>query len=248
MVRFSTGAVQGIAADETVKEQFMDGKIVLYSGAQPSLADDAYNGTPLATITKDGNTHVPGTKSTRQISKDVIGSSTEGHVFTLTVDGTAYTYTAGAGSSTTIVAAALAALVDESRVVTALAEGANIWIRARFGGNVFTCVSSGSGTQTVTTPVASARAEGIQFGACADGVLAKESNTWQGDGIADGTIGWFRIYANATDAGGSSATAKRIDGSCSTTSGDMILRSLAAETGIPITIDNFDITFPKVRS
>jgi hypothetical protein len=249
MFRLSTGCVNKLAKGKTIKEIFHDGVLNIYSGAQPATADTATSGTLLAQISYASGAFTAGTKSTRQISKDVIGSSTEGHTFTLTINGTGYTYTAGAGSSTTIVATALAALVDEDDLVEAYTDqGANLFVRSRYGGVSFTIVESGTGTQTVTTPVANSRANGLHFGSASAGVLSKESGTWSGDGIADGQAGWFRFCGNATDAGGASTTLVRMDGSISTTLGDLILRSLTVETGVPITIDQFDITFPMVRT
>ncbi len=249
MFRFSTGVVQSLAQHQTIKEQFNDGVLNIYSGAQPATADAAINGVLLCALTLSGTTHVPGTKSTRQVDYATIGSSTENQTFIITVDGTAYTYIAGAGSSTVIVAKGLAALVDESLVVSAVADGSNVVLRARFGGVAYTAVSSGTGTiGAITNLIANARAAGIQFGTATAGVLAQESSAWQGTAGNDGTAAWFRICANPVDNTLVTTTLKRIDGSISTTSGDMILRTLNILTSDPISISGSTITFPTVRT
>lgn len=249
MVKFSTGTVQGLAKYKTLKEQFNDGVLRIYSGSQPANADATVNGTLLFEVTLNGGTFAAGTKSTAEIDKIVVGSSTEGHTFAVSVGGATYTYTALAGSSTTIVATGLAALINESDVVSAVSSGADIIVRARFAGVAFTLAEeTDTGTLTLSTLVANARAQGIQFGSASDGVLSKETGDWEGAAIVGGTAAWFRICGNAADLTGSSSTLPRIDGSCSTTSGDMVLRTLTIVAADPIVITQCDITIPKVRT
>lgn len=87
---------------------------------------------------------------------------------------------------------------------------------------------------------------GLTFEAAANGAVVKATDeTWKGNGLANGTAGWFRFKGNATDAGGSSTTAVRLDGSCGTGgSGDLSLGTLNVETGVPITVDVFSFTVP----
>lgn len=249
MVRFSTGTVQNLAKNKTLKEMFNDAVLRIYTGSQPTDADNAINGTLLYEVTLNGGTFVPGTKSTAQIDKATITSHTENQTFTLTVNGTAYTYTAGAGSSDAICAAGLAALVNESDDVLSFSDAGVVYTRARFAGNAMTIVSSGSGTiSAVSNVTANSRAQGIQFGSAVGGVLSKESGTWQGNALADGTAAWWRVCGNAPDNGGLNTILPRMDGNCSTTTGDMIIRTLSILTGDPIVISSCDITIPKVRT
>ena len=250
MVKFSTSTVQGLAKYKTLKEQFNDGVLRIYSGAQPANADAAINGVLLFEVTKNGGTFAAGTKSTAQVDKIVVGSYTEGHTFAVSIDaGTTYTYTALAGSSTTIVATGLAALINESEIVSAVSSGADVIVRARFAGVAFVSAEeTDTGTLTLSTLVANVRAQGIQFGTATDGVLAKETGDWEGVALADGVAAWFRFCANAADNGGASSALPRIDGSCSTTSGDLVLRTLNIVTGDPLVITACNITMPKVRT
>ena len=246
--KYSTGLVNALAGHKSIKEALHGFVVRIYSGSQPTNADTATNGTLLYELTYGGGAFT-GTASTAQVDKIVVGSSTEGHTFNVSVDaGTTYSYTALAGSSTTIVATALAALINESLIVSAVSSGADIIVRARFAGIAFTLADETStGTITLSTLVANARTNGLHWGSVADGVLSKEAGNWQDTAIADGTAAWFRVCRYG-DAGGASTTEVRADGNCSTTSGDMILRTLTVETADPLTLDTFDITIPKVRA
>ena len=77
-----------------------------------------------------------------------------------------------------------------------------------------------------------------------DGEIEKNSDSWSGVGLADGTAGWFRFYANPTDAGTASTTLPRIDGSVGTSGSDLIMASTSIVTGRTYTIDTFKITMP----
>jgi hypothetical protein len=249
MWRYSTGLVQALAKDKSLKEALHGYVVRIYAGAQPATADTAVNGTKLYELTlADGA--FTGVASTRQIDNILIGSSTEGHTFVAEIAATSesYSYTALAGSSTSIVASALAELIDASPTVSAVASGANIIVRARFAGVAFVMTEgSDTGTMTFSTLTANARTNGLNWGSASDGVLSKESGTWSDTAEADGTAAWFRVCRYA-DAGGASTSEIRADGNCSTTTGDMVLRTLNIVTGDPLTLDTFNITIPKVRS
>ena len=85
---------------------------------------------------------------------------------------------------------------------------------------------------------------GLNFDAPSSGIISKAvAEVWRGNGLTDGTAGWFRFCANPVDAGGSSTTLARIDGTCAKTGGDAILSTTAIVTGAPVTVDEFQITF-----
>lgn len=74
------------------------------------------------------------------------------------------------------------------------------------------------------------------------GQIQKPSgDTWRMTGLANGTAGHFRVKANAADAGGSSTTAIRMDGSIGTSGADLIFSTLTVATGAPISIDRFEL-------
>lgn len=65
---------------------------------------------------------------------------------------------------------------------------------------------------------------GLRFGTATDGSIDKPAaDVWQFAGLAAGTATWFRILGNATDAGASSTSLPRIDGSIAAFGGDATL-------------------------
>lgn len=112
--------------------------------------------------------------------------------------------------------------------------------------------SAVSGTLLVTVTlssgafVAGAFGNGLEFGDAASGAISKASGaTWSGAAVASGTAGYFRLCANATDAGGASTTLPRIDGSIGTSGADLNMSSTTITSGQTYTIDTFTITLPQ---
>lgn len=80
---------------------------------------------------------------------------------------------------------------------------------------------------------------GLNFDAdaAASGVLSKEAaETWQGVGLAAGTAGYFRCYANAYTTG-ASTTAVRFDGTCGTSGAQLVMSSVSVSVGATTTVD-----------
>ena len=109
-----------------------------------------------------------------------------------------------------------------------------------------------SGTLLVTISVSAgtfahdAFDNGLEFGTAASGAISKSSSeTWQGTAVASGTAGYFRFYANPTDAGAASTTLPRIDGSIGTSGADLNLSSTSITSGQTYTIDTFTLTLPE---
>ena len=101
-------------------------------------------------------------------------------------------------------------------------------------------------TEDAGTFVAGAFDNGLEFGTAASGAIAKAAGeTWQGVASASGTAGWFRLVANATDAGAESTTLPRIDGSIGTSGADLNLSSTSITSGQTYTIDTFSLTLPE---
>ena len=96
--------------------------------------------------------------------------------------------------------------------------------------------------------VAGAFANGLEFGAAALGVIAKNSEVWSGIGInGGGTAGYFRLNANATDTGVVDTTYvyPRIQGTIGTSGADLNMSSTTITTGATYTIDTFSLTLPE---
>lgn len=86
---------------------------------------------------------------------------------------------------------------------------------------------------------------GLGFDAPAAGVISKAAaEVWRGLGITGGTAGWFRLVGNAADAGGSSTSLPRLDGTVAISGGDMNLSSITIVASAPTTIDTFQFTLP----
>lgn len=85
---------------------------------------------------------------------------------------------------------------------------------------------------------------GLTWGTAANGTASKSTDAWQFTGVADGTAGWFRLKGNAVDAGGSSTSLPRLDGSVANSGGDMNLSNTTIAIGSPNTVDVFSVTLP----
>ena len=86
---------------------------------------------------------------------------------------------------------------------------------------------------------------GINFDAPVSAVIDKAAaETWSGTAVAAGTLGWFRFQGNAADAGGSSTTLSRIDGTIGTSGADLNLANITMEVGTPVSISEAQFTFP----
>lgn len=87
---------------------------------------------------------------------------------------------------------------------------------------------------------------GIELGTASSGEISKSSSeTWSMSAVATGTAGWFRYKGNATDTGTASTTLPRIDGSISTSGGDLNISSTSITSGNTYTIDSFKFTLPE---
>jgi hypothetical protein len=95
--------------------------------------------------------------------------------------------------------------------------------------------------------VAGAFGNGLEFeNDPTGGEIEKASGeTWQDIGLAAATAGWFRFYANPTDAGGASTTLPRIDGSVGTSGADLNMSNTTIAVGATYTIDSFKLTLPE---
>ncbi|OPZ46511.1 MAG: hypothetical protein BWY95_01726 [Bacteroidetes bacterium ADurb.BinA104] len=114
---------------------------------------------------------------------------------------------------------------------------------ATIGGATLLVTISNAGATFVAGTVAG----GIEFGASSSGAISKSSSeTWQGTAVQTGTAGFFRFYANATDAGGADTDYiyPRIDGTIATSGADLNMTSTSIRSGASITVDTFTLTLP----
>jgi hypothetical protein len=79
-----------------------------------------------------------------------------------------------------------------------------------------------------------------------DGEMEKASGeTWQADGVAAGTAGYFRLVANPTDNGAADTVLPRVDGSVGTSGADLNMSTTTITVGATYTIDSFKLTLPQ---
>lgn len=106
-------------------------------------------------------------------------------------------------------------------------------------GTLLGVVTANGGAFTPGSPT-----NGLTFAPAANGAVSKSATPWQFTGLATGTAGWFRFKGNAADAGGSSTTAVRMDGSIAVSGGDMTIGNINITVGSPNTVDQFTLTYP----
>jgi len=88
-------------------------------------------------------------------------------------------------------------------------------------------------------------AGGLEFGTALDRSIDKASaEVWQFTAQAAGTATWFRIRGNAVDAGSSSTTLPRIDGTISAFGGDATLSDTNIVNGNVYTLNACKFTWP----
>jgi hypothetical protein len=250
--RLSTGLRNYLQMDGSIK-RFLNGAILrIYSGAQPATAD-LTDGVLLNTMTISSGAHTPEVLSAGSITLiGTVGTLPSITVNSVEILGATITF----ATTLTDMAVAVAAQINTyttSPEYTATASGAKVTIYANLGTGVgpngFAVVAAGAGGITTTpvnmgTEVAGVAAvNGLTWGLSAAGVLSK-SGVWSGVAGADGTPGYFRIARSAADATGASSTARRIDGSISTSSADLNINPNVSVNGVTLTIDTFSITEP----
>jgi hypothetical protein len=253
--KWSTGLRNYLLGKGSFRKCFEDALINIYSGSAPASPDAAATGTLLVTLTKNAGAVSAGERSTPHRYKVNIASHAPGEIFQfdLTADGVAshitYTNTPDAGDADTV-AKAIAQLINDVPQLDGIAEGANgnLYVKGRIDGLAVTLakdVGATTGTMTVTEVEAAGRSDAIQFGPPASGVISKESNTWSGPLLAEGTAGYYRLVTSSDD-GTLSTTQPRHQGTVSS-SGAEINASSAVLRGIGavITLESFSVTFPE---
>jgi len=90
-----------------------------------------------------------------------------------------------------------------------------------------------------------ASTNGLRFDDPVAGVLSKAAaEAWQGVGLADGSVGWFRFYASEEETG-ASATADRFDGSVGASGAQLIMTNTTIASLAPVVVSTFKVTLPS---
>lgn len=254
-LRLSIAARNFIEQHGSFKKAFQGGKLLIYSGSQPTSADAAPTGTLLCTITKASGAHTAEVLATGTVT---LATGASGSVDTVTVDGVNILTNGSVpfNTSLTQTAADVATAINLSESYpeyTATSSGAVVTITAARGSG--TAPNTFVVSATLTTITASyanmsggvAAANGLSFGSAAAGALAKKSGeAWSGVNAATGTAGWFRFVGAVADSGAadSSEAQIRMDGAIATSGAQINMSSTSLTSGATTTIDTFSVTLP----
>lgn len=241
----------------SVRSGLAGGKVKVYTGTQPTTANDAPTGTLLATFTKSSAAHTAEVRAAASVT--LTGSG--GQVSGITIGGVAIMKAAVPyNTSLTQTAADVAAMINASNSspqYSAASSVAKVTILAAPGrgnvtGTTTTTVSGGSLGKTdvdLGTEVAGVTSvNGLGLGAASAGVVSKEATeTWSGVVANTGVAGYFRFEAGEADSGlaDSSERYLRLDGNVATSGANMNISNTNLTAGATETVNTFSFTMPE---
>lgn len=233
MIRQSTGLRNHLQQGGSFRSAFTGGVLEVFTGPQPATADAATAGTKLVRFTASAGTHVPEVRATGTIT--LTGGA--GSVDTIKVGGIEILgVSVPFDTSLTVTAAAVAAQINAfhgHKLVTASSVLGVVTLTAARGYGA--TVNNVDVTTTTTTLGATdvdlgdatlgvSAVNGLSFEEVAAGLLAKlATQQWSGFGLADGTVGYFRLKGAIldSDAEDSAGLFCRMDGNVATAGADM---------------------------
>jgi hypothetical protein len=252
--RLSTGLRNQLAKQGSIDALLRNGRIEIYSGAQPSTPDAAVTGTLLCTITNASGAYTAETAATGTVT---LATGASGSVNTVTVNSVDILMGEVPFDSTLAQTAANVATQinrnSDKSGFNATVSGAVVTIAANAGAGTGPNGETVSATLTTITATYTnmsggvAPVNGLLFDVASGGSMSELSTqTWSGVNGATGTAGWFRQYGALTDAGAldSAGVFPRIDGAIATSGAEMNLNSTALTSGATTTISAWTITVP----
>lgn len=254
-LRFSTGLRNYLNEAGPVKQALNNGKIYIYTGTQPTSADDAATGTLLAVISKSSGTITEEVQATGSVALTGGGS---GSVDTITVNSISVLPAAVPFNASLIQTASdIADAINnnpQNLLFTASNSGtATVTIKAKLGLGALANGWVVASTATTITKTDSNMASGVTavngltFGDATSGTLVKNPlETWTGLGLAAGTAGWFRFEGALadTEASDTAGAFNRLDGNISTSGANLNMSSTTIAVGATQTISTFNLTIP----
>ena len=254
-LRLSSGLRNFLLEGGSLKQAFNGGKLLLYTGAQPTLANDAVTGTLLNTYTVSSGAHTAEVRATGSVALTGGGS---GSVNTLTVNGNEIMGSATSfNASLTQTAADICTKINNNPAnllfVATNSGSATITLTAKPGlgavANGWVVASTVTTITKTDTNMASgvSHVNGLTFGDAAAGVLVKNpAETWSGVAGNSGTAGWFRLVGAVSDAGASDSSEvyHRLDGNVATSGANLNLSSTTITAAATQTLSTFSITEP----
>ena len=255
-LRLSKGLRNFLLEGGSLKRALANGAIEIYSGSQPTTADDAVAGSLLATITLASGTRTKEVKAVGALT--LSGTSGSANTFTLNgieIMGSAVTSDGTVAGTATKVATAINNNPKNTYVVASTngADGViTLTALPGFGTLVNTWVPAGTGTTisfgSATNMTGGVNAvNGLTFGDSVAGAVTKNPlETWSGTATGTGTAGWFRYVGSIADAGAadSSEVYIRIDGNVGTSGANLNMSSTSIVTSAVQTISTFSFTEP----
>lgn len=253
-LRLSDGLRNFMLARGSLKDALDNGALLIYSGAQPTDANQAVAGTLLATITLGSASR---TAETSSLGTVTLNTGASGSVDTLTVNSIEIM-----GSSTpfntslTQTAADIATKINrnpKNKLFIASSSGAVLTITAMPGlGTLPNGWVVASTVTTITKTDANMAsgvnpANGLTFDNPVTGTFTKNpTETWSGVAGNTGTAGWFRFVSSVVDAGSldSLAAFLRLDGAIATSGSDLNMSSTSIVATAVQTISAFSLTEP----
>ena len=248
-----------IAQKGSWKEAFDNGRLEIYSGAQPSTtsADPAPTGNLLCTITLASGAKTDEVQASGSVA---LTGGAAGSVDTLTVNSLEIM-----GSSTPFntslaqTAADIALKINrnpKNKLFVASVSANTVVLTAKAGlgtlANGWVVASTATTITKTDTNLASGvnAANGLTFDVSSGGTMPKNSGeVWSGvvSGAGTQTAGWFRLKGAIADDNSLDSVNKkffRLDGSISTTGADMNMTGTSFVNGVTQTINTFSLTIP----
>ena len=255
-IRKSTGLRNWLAARGGLKRAFMDGQLEIRTGGQSASADDADSGTLLVTVSLASGAITNEVLPTGSL---VFSSGTGSDITSVTVDGKellsgTISWTTDLDTTMALVEADINSNISFPDYTASYNTGTDtLTISALPGagtesnGDVVAHTVSGGSLVLTENNMASGvdPVNGLPFGDASAGILQKDGSlVWSGVAIATGTAGHFRLKGSVSDAGGSSTTELRLDGTIGTTGSDFNMSSTSITSGATTTIDTAQFTVP----
>lgn len=239
-LKYSAGALNFLAGGGSYRDMFDNGRVEIYSGAQPANANAAVTGTLLCTIT---NNALARTAEVLSAGTLTLTGGASGSVNTLTVNGVdilggAVNFDTTLTQTASDIATQINNLKGNVRYLASFA-GAVVTITALPGTgaspNAFVVAATYTTITGTTANLAGgvAAVNGLLYTGPVGGVVNKlAAQTWSGTNGNTGTAGWFRAYGSVADAGALDSVAAflREDGAIATAGAEMnmVSTSLAA--------------------
>lgn len=254
-IRLSTAFRNHMMQHGSFKNTLQGGKLLIYSGSQPTTADAAPTGVLLATITASSAAHTSEVLASGSVT---LTGGASGSIDTVTVDGINI-IPGGAvpfNTSLTQTATDLAAAINKglsSPEYTAEAAGQVVTITAMRGtgaganGFVVTAALTTITATYVNMAGGVSQANGLQFDVAASGSITKDtSQTWTGVAVASGVAGYGRFVGSVADSGlaDASATEVRLDASIATSGGDISMSNTTVTAAATQTVSSFSVSLP----